>query len=524
MLGAFLLCCCSPSDDVALQTFEKHNEDKYLEKCESDICDSYLAIVNVVLQANKMSPESIELKNQKFKERISAMFRQNRIAAGRELNVSPGLIQSEDLPDEMPRVYKIQLLSSEHVGDTQARYEALLRTMESWHDAQKEIIDDLCRQLVPEYEFGLLNNDHSSPQAEAWMKLPRTQRKARLHVVELMKELLQEIHYYREEFQKIFLIAPSYEENPWDYQDHRRFLLLIQLNLSIDEMLSWLYTEFHPAPTLDYSLPEHLKLSQLDFIGADSIDAFVDNIHQSLLRSYSFDESDEYKSADEVRKEVEMELTRSMQLMKLAYKTQLKLIREMMPLRSFLGNFPEEEVCDEYDQNVQKMESIFLDDMNFVRHYADWIPTSQEEENEEYEEFTIPSPAPDLVTPSFMIATTSCEGLSRAMYRMAGDAQRAHVRKVFHAMCDESYDMSTGIVVPSGAPNVELQLKYIKACMDDAEYAWEQYALSLRDLIEPHLSMYRGSGTGNIISGYMSELYENHYNFYSSLLRISADK
>lgn len=524
-LAALSLCSCGPSDETsdeaALQTIEQHKDDLYLEKRESDICDAFLAIGNVVLQSSKTSPETIELKNKQLKERIGTIFRQNQIAAGREFNASPGLMQAEDLPDEMPRVYQVQALGAERVGDTQARYEVLLRTMESWHDAQNKIIDDLCRQLVPEYEFGLLNNDHSSPQSEAWMKLPRNQRKARLHVVELLKTLLRELHYYRESYENLFLIAPSYEQNAWDYQDHRRFRLLIQLNLSIDEMLSWLYTEFYPAPTLDYSLPEHLELSQLDFLGADSVEPFVDNIHQSLLRSYFFDESDQYKTADEVREEVEMELSQSMQLMKIAYKTQLELIREMMPLRFLLGDFPEDEVCDDYDQYVQNMESIFLDDINFVRNYADWIPKTDEEENEE---FTIPSPAPDLVTPSFMLATTSCEGLACYMYRMAGDAQRAHVRKVFHMMCDESYDMTTGIAVPSGDQNVELQLKYIKSCMNDAEYAWEQYALSLRELIEPHLPMYRGSGTGNFISGYMSELYENHYNFYSSLLKISVEK
>jgi hypothetical protein len=125
-LAAFALCCCTPSDDAseeaALLMLDKHKEDMYLEKNESDISDSFLAIGNVVLQASKTDLESIEQKNKQIKERIDAMLRKIRVAAGRELNVSPCLIQAEDFPDEMPRVYKVQFLGALHVGDTKARY------------------------------------------------------------------------------------------------------------------------------------------------------------------------------------------------------------------------------------------------------------------------------------------------------------------------------------------------------------------------------------------------------------------
>ena len=525
-LSAFSLCCCSPSEDVseevALQAIAKRKDETCLERYESEVRDSFLVIANAVLQANKLTPEAIEQKNKLLTERICTHFHQIQVAAGRELGASPCMLQSEDLPEEMPRIYKEQILVTEHAGDLQERYDVVQKVFDSWHEAQQKVIDNLCRQLVPAHSFGLLYGGSDSPEVDNWIQLPRSQRKARLHVASLLQELLRNIRYYRDTFDELFAQAYAGEPDRWDYRDYRRFRLLARVNLSIDEMLSMLYTEIHPAPTLEYTLPEHLRLSQLDFLGDDSVDSFVENIHQSLLRAYSYDESDEYKSAEEVRKEVEEELACSMRLMKIAYKAQLELIREMMPLRTFYGSFPEPEVCDEYDQNVQMIESIFLDDIRFVRYYAEWIDSvSGDEENEE---FSMPSPAPDFVTPGFMIEGTPSEGLATEMYRMAGDAQRTYVRKVFHKMCDEGYDMTMGIAVPSESPNAEFQLKYVKTCMDDAEYAWERYAASLRELIEPHLSLYRGSGTGNMISGYMSKLFENHYNFYSSLLRISTDK
>lgn len=519
---SFSLFCCKPpevvSEEAALQALAEHKESMYLESVEKGVLNTFLSSFNLVCAARQVSPDLLFEKEKLYQERIQSQQKKISLVAGRLLCSPPSLLQSADLPAGLPRAYRDQILGAERVENPQERFDYLQRVLMAWSDSQKKSIENLCAQLVPEHPYGLIGGATSSPQVDAWMQLNRSQRKARLYVVQTFKKLLEEIEGYKRSYEEPFAKAPWGEPGRWDANDHRYLNLLVHMNLAVEEMLGWIHTEFRPDAGDDYLIAEELMVEQLDFLADDKVDAFVDNIHRSLLDRYSFNESDQHTTAEEVRKNVEANLARSMKLMKVAYRAQLDLIREMMPLRKEYGSFTDSEIASSFDEQTRIIESIFLDDVRFVCHYCDWMPTTESEDNGK---LSIPSPAPELIMPSFMLTGTHSESLFRYLYRKAADTQRAYVRKAFHTMCDEGYDMLTGTPFSIEAAETALQMSYIKICMDDAEYAWEQYAASLSALIEPSLSSYWGSGTGNFISSYMCILFENHYNFYNSLLNIS---
>ena len=524
-----LFSCGSSESQIdtteAVALIEAHELGGNFRACLNELRSRQLRCVNMALETR--GSDAVTRKNEC--DRVSSYLesQNERILriVGSLMAAPAGLMEQKQLDalgDLIPSAYASRFIAALSCSSPLERDEMVASVMKDWAAAQKNSIAALQKRLVPEHPFGLCGGSQRSEKVDAWMQLSRDERKGRVAAAKMYEDLLEYKEYLRDCVHNLWRIAPYGEDDVFDLGDQRRYLALIQINCLLDDFINLLHREYAPDSSCCFAVYKSKMLPQRKAIQSSDTeeDAFVDNIHRSLLEQFSFDAEENDISAEEaaeVRQKIEKSLEKTMQCMKIAYKAQLNLVRECLSVK---GVYEDEEMLLEYyHEKVRAIQSLFLDEVRFIRHFSYWTGQDSAVVNER-PEFEWETLSPTYMVPHFLIDSTSAEGLSIVMYRRAGDALRAHVRESFRMMCDEGYSLVIGTAVPDCFADREIQLSYMKACLDDAEYAWEQYAASVGDLIEPPLYRDWGSGTSNMISGYLSILYEHHYLFYSNVINI----
>lgn len=493
--------------------------DRLREGVRTDLLPAYRVYLHALLSAKHKDAGLAAEKCKQIEARLEPGLQRLLSTMEKLRSADPRPLAADDLPETIPAVYRARLLNVLEYGSPELVAQTVQSVVEEWDAALKVTMDAAVDSLVPNHPYTIAGWYASSYISDSWLDKPAEQRVANLYVSKLLRKVYQEwkslryaIGYYgcSKEVEEM-------EEFLQHARDHRYLLALLLLNQAHQESLAILFRDAYPDMEYAYELPDEVRPGLIPCLEERLAqeDSFVQEQHALLLQDYFYDEEDETKSAAEIRKEVEHMLEVLRQRMEKVYETQKRFL--CVAYSSYADDGPGDDFCLEgYEKSLAKVRAIFVDDLRILRRYAHWVPEEKEGDCSD-----VPAPPMRPVAiPSFMVCTTHGEGEYLHMYRRAGDAVRADVRRAYTDALAHGYELLLGGPMSHENIKSDLRLDYMKSLLDDAEYAWLRYVCSIYDLMEPLLRCYYGSGTGIFISHQMSNVYENHSRYYTDVLRI----
>lgn len=422
--------------------------------------------------------------------------------------LKPGMIQVDDLPANMPSFYRLRLQAALQGGSEEEKASLLDNVFNEWGQAHKTAIENLAKRLVQWTLREDLNEIGDVSRLDAWIQLPREQRKARVYMAGQL-DRVDSCRYWLMSKCSQKWMQDSENPCPSELLDCRRVMCMVYMHMIFDDVLVSLYADYLPNISQEFTLPEESRLPVLECLkyNLSEMDANIDNLYNELLSRYDFDESTPDCDPAEVRATVEGKLRTSCSRMKILFRAQLRLIQEAMTLNG--GHIEDDDIVSLFEKKVAMLQMLFCDDINFISHFADWTP------EDEVESFELDGGAPAYVLPQCMLTS---EYMTQFHHRNAGESVRKQICKAYYEQCDVGHEQVYGAPFPHDNSARKLQFEYLKHCFADAEAAWYQHLEEISTLIEPSAWIYWGSGTGRIISQQMNILYENHYKYYREIL------
>ena len=502
------IACYSP-DDPKISEIEECIETKLLpahrEYLKAVCSASFKNEASIVMAFSPMM-ERIEQVLAKYKERLAQLFKE-----------TPRELTYLDLPEELSALHRSRILRSMGKARPELVAETVWEVVDLWDESLNIYTASLRNNLEPEHTYDISQSFPQSSRSDSWLRKTREQRLANLYVCSLLQETSDawDSLRYRAGYLRFSDPKEDIERLQPYIRDHRRLLVPLLLNQAREEVLSILNDAF-PALDGEYALPDEAKpeLHPALVRKMKQESGFVSQQISALLNDYSYEPFDEENSAGEVRQKVEKKIELLKQNMERVYMAQLQYLCEAFSLHS--DDFTEEELLNYYDEAASKIRLVFADDMRILRAHASWIP---EEKTGSLDSIPAPPMRP-MATPSFMVVGSMGEGHSIHFYRKSGDAVRADVRRAYKDALAEGYDLLLGSCHSQDSAKEALRFAHMRSLLDAAEYAWMQYASVIYDLMEPVESLFWGSGTGAMISGQMSSVYENHSRYFTEVLRI----
>lgn len=493
--------------------------DRLREGVRTDLLPAYRAYLHALLSAKYKDAGLAAEKSKQIEARLEPGLQRLVSTMEKLRNAEPRPLAADDLPETIPAVYRARLLNVLEYGSPELVAQTVQSVVEEWDAALKVTMDAAVDSLVPNHPYTIAGGYASSYISDSWLDKPAEQRVANLYVSKLLRKVYQEgeslryaIGYYGGSKE-----VEAMEAFLQHARDHRYLLALLLLNQAHQESLAILFRDAYPDMEYAYELPDEVRPGLTPCLEERLAqeDSFVQEQHALLLQDYFYDEEDETKSAAEIRKEVEHMLEVLRQRMEKVYETQKRFL--CVAYSSYADrNFADEDCLRYYEKALADIQTIFKDDLCILRKYAHWVP-----EDKRGDMSAVPAPPMRPVAiPTFIVWTTPGEGDALHVYRRAGDAVRADVRRAYTDALELGYELLLGDTFGRHTMKDDLLLDYMKSLLDDAEYAWLRYVCSIYDLMEPLLRCYYGSGTGIFISHQMSNVYENHSRYYTDVLLI----
>ena len=530
LLGA---CKAAASDEVVaadevnmhFKTGESENE--ITHRTLEMLADSKVKMLDwcsILLTARCQDTQEYERRYEQLAKQIDVLNQQFMQHYSFVVEKGVCCMKVEDIPASVPEPYRLQLQWALQRQSPQEVVFAIDEVMKNWESALVSKTQWMSSRLVPILPE-LMDADKSKASSteliDAWFQTSREQRRARMYASEGVINLFDYLGYLVDHVMTADYAGVGYvQKDEFRQKDHRWVLMGIYARLMADAYMNLLMADYIPDFQDNYKLVAAAAAFPLDYSDDDE---FVDALHQELLDGYSFNESDQYTTAEEVRETVELKLENSMRLMKRAYNAQVRLLRESFALGVCDGLADEIELDELYEQKLSIIQMFYEQDMDTLRHKCDWYKTDDAEvqesdspdaeENaaavESEEEVTAAAAEPEedvadadadssedgessevkpksrlgvseFMVPHFVCYSTPDEYLVDYTYRNASKSIRWCARSAFHLMCEHSIEM---VVVAghrgSNDDDSYFQFGYLMRCFDDAEYAWERYVDSL---------------------------------------------
>ena len=487
-----------------------------------DVVPAQRAYLTAVLATRCVDAEETQKQVKQIELRLAEVQQQLLETIETLMDTEAHVLTADDLPKSIPALYRARIENSLRAGLPEQVAETVWSVVDEWETAFKVSGEAALNTLVPVHPYAIAGGMHASAKSDAWLEKTAEQRLGDLYVAKLLRKVLEEWNsmlfwagYVRytdpdEEHERLMMQA----------RDHRCLLAPLLVNAALQDAFCVLFRDAYPEAGQVYKLPDDARFEVLPCL-AERVEqdvAFARLQYALLVQDFNFDRESEYQSKEEVRRFLEHKLQQFRKNMERTYSLQLEYVSVALSLYAVGDdNFTEEQMLCYYETYLQKIQTVFANDVRILRHYAEWIP---EEKKGNLDSLPAPSMQP-VALPSFMICGTPGEGDAIYLYRRSGDAVRADVRRAYADAFKDGYELLLGGCCSRERLSKELQFLYMKSRLDDAEYSWLQYVRSIYELMEPPLRSDWGSGTGIIISEQMSRVYENHSRFYSEVLNIS---